>query len=162
MKNKSCHPISSSITDLFLVPDPVPDHSKLSIAFRFLVHTPSHFSFLLQKSLPQPLQLPIRPSAEVLAPCRLRTISKELPESLRSTPAVPLLYSLRSEGHNMDVSGIKPHALKQTSSPASPPFINVLICHLSSTLASLQQVIIHLLTQPYSKHVLNIEHQDGK
>lgn len=70
--------LSSSVTCLFLVPDLVPDHSKLSIAFRFPVHTPSHFPFLLQKSLPQPLQLPIRVSAEILAPRRLRTISKEL------------------------------------------------------------------------------------
>lgn len=125
------------------------EETLLSIAFRLLVHTPSHFSFLLQKSLPQPMQLPIRPSAEILASCRLRTISKELPESFLSALAVPLPYSLWWEGHNMDVSWIKAHALKQTSSSVSPQFINVLICHLPSTLASLW----HSLTHPPSQQI---------
>lgn len=47
-EQKAATLISSSIMCLFLVPDLVPRH-KLSISFTFLVHTPSHFFFMLEK-----------------------------------------------------------------------------------------------------------------
>lgn len=182
---------------LFFVPDLVPNHSKLSTTLTFLVHTPSHFSCLLQ-NLPFPT---LTASNQTLH----RDLSPQvtwgpsprcsLSHSFHSAPAIPLSPYLWWERHKMDVSGIKTHALRETSPSALPRFNNALICqkvtfpwhlprchthsptHPVNTYlwslytaqgpvlvsdSGIRKTIIHLLTQPYNKHLLNTHHQDGK
>lgn len=103
----------------------VPAHIKLFTVLMFLIRTPFHFS-PHQSPLFQCLWHPIRPSTELLAPCHcLRTISKELPELIHSTPSIP--HPPVTRPTQLHVAEIKAQALKQTS-PAALPQLNVLMC----------------------------------